>query len=96
MGSGEMELLLFFVVLFAFGFGTRSYVGVLVPGAVFVCAALLFLQSTHPPSTRTPDEVDVLPAVFLGASAIGVLVYVGGVALGRRSRRPPSDSASAH
>jgi hypothetical protein len=61
----------------------------LVPATVFVCVVILYQQSTP-----TGDEVDVQPAIYVVASAIGVLLYLGGVALGRRLRRSSSDGAS--
>jgi 4-hydroxybenzoate polyprenyltransferase len=83
-----VELILVFVLLFGFGYGTRSYVGAFVPGAVLVFAVFLYQQSTP-----TGDEVDVLPAAFVVASGLGVLIYLGGVALGRRLRRISPDGA---
>jgi hypothetical protein len=84
----ESIILLVLFVLFAFGYGTRSYVGALVPGVLFVCAVILAWQSTP-----TGDEVDVQPTIFAVASGLGMLIYAGGVALGRRLRRDSSRSA---
>jgi hypothetical protein len=85
----EPLILLVLVALFGFGYGTRSYAGAFVPGAVLVCAVILYQQRTP-----TGDEVDALPAIFVVASGIGALLYLAGVALGRRSRRSSSDGAS--
>jgi hypothetical protein len=88
-----MFLLLVLVALFGVGYATRSYVGALVPGVVFVLVALMFLQSAqHPSPPGMGDEVDVLPAIYLGASSIGVLLYLGGVALGRFVGRSSGDA----
>jgi 4-hydroxybenzoate polyprenyltransferase len=76
----ESFILLVLVALFSFGYGTRSYVGALVPGVLFLCMVILYSQSTP-----TGDEVDVQPGIYMVASGLGVLIYVGGVALGRRS-----------
>jgi hypothetical protein len=81
----ESVILLVLIALFAFGYGTRSYVGVLVPGVLFVCAVILDRQSTP-----TGDGVDVQPAIYAVASGLGVLIHVGGVGLGRRARRQSS------
>jgi hypothetical protein len=78
------------IALFAIGYGTRSYVGALVPGVIFVCAVALYVDR-GPPSG---DEVDVLPGMFMIACGIGVLLYVAGVALARRSCRSSSDGAT--
>jgi putative effector of murein hydrolase len=86
----EPLLLLALVALFGVGYATRSYVGAVVPVAVLALAVILYQQRTP-----TADEVDVLPAIFVVASGIGVLHYLAGVALGRRSHRGPSDGASA-
>ena len=82
----EPLTLLVLAALFGFGYATRSYVGVLVPGVVLVCAVILYSQSTP-----SGDEVDVLPAMFVLASSLGVLLYLAGVALGRRQGRSSSD-----
>jgi hypothetical protein len=79
----ESLTLLVFIALFASGYGTRSYVGALVPGVIFVCAVALYL-GRPPPSG---DEVDVLPGIFMIVCGIGVLLYLAGVALGRRLHR---------
>jgi hypothetical protein len=84
----ESFILVVLIALFAFGYGTSSYVGVLVPGVLFVCAVILYWQSTP-----TGDEVDVQPAIYAIATGLGVLIYVGGVALGRRARRQSSHGA---
>ena len=85
----ESLILLMLVALFSFGYGTRSYAGALIPGVLLVCAVILYSQSTP-----TGDEVDVQPAIYVVASGIGVLLYLGGVALGRRSGRSSADDAS--
>jgi hypothetical protein len=84
-----MELtLLVLIALFGFGYGTRSYVGALLPGAVLVWAVILYLH-------RTPTGLEVdLDAIFVVASGTGVLIYLAGMALGKRSRRGSSDGAS--
>jgi hypothetical protein len=71
-------------------YATRSYVGVLLPVVVLVCAVILYSQSTP-----SGDEVDVLPAMFVFASGVGVLLYLEGVALGRRQGRSSSDGPAA-
>ena len=81
----ESFVLLVLVALFGLGYATRSYLGALVPGAVLVWAAIGYQQRTP-----TDDEVGVLPGIFLVASIVGVLLYLVGVALGRRSRRTTS------
>jgi hypothetical protein len=81
----ESFILLMLVALFGFGYATRSYLGAVVPGAVLALTAIVYQQSAP-----TDDEVGVLPGIFLVASIVGVLVYLGGVALGRRSRRTTS------
>jgi hypothetical protein len=78
----EPFVFLMLIALFAVGYGTRSYVGAFVPGIVLVFAVVAYQGRTP-----TDDEVGVLPAIFVVASVIGVLVYLGGVALGRRSNR---------
>jgi hypothetical protein len=75
----ESIILLGVAILFAAGYGTRSYVGALIPGILFVLALIGFSQSTP-----RGDEVDVQPAIYAVASGIGLLLYLGGVALGRR------------
>jgi hypothetical protein len=75
----ELFVFLMLIALFAVGYGARSYVGVLVPGIVLVFAVVAYIGQTP-----TDDEVRVLPAIFVVASVIGVLVYLAGVALGRR------------
>ena len=82
----EPLTLLLLAALFGFGYATRSYVGALVPVVVLVCAVILYSQSTP-----SGDEVDVLPAMFVFASGLGVLLYLAGVALGRRQGRSSSD-----
>jgi 4-hydroxybenzoate polyprenyltransferase len=84
----ESVILLVLVGLFSCGYGTQSYVGALVPGVLLVCAVILYSQSTP-----TGDEVDAQPAIYVVASGLGVLLYVAGVALGRRSHRPSSHDA---
>jgi hypothetical protein len=44
----ESVILLVLIALFAFGYGTRSYVGVLVPGVLFVCAVILDGRALRP------------------------------------------------
>jgi 4-hydroxybenzoate polyprenyltransferase len=83
----ESVILLVLVGLFGFGYATRSYVGALVPGVLLVCAVIVYSQHTP-----TGDEVDVQPAIYVVASGIGVLLYLGGAALGRRSSRSSSDA----
>jgi 4-hydroxybenzoate polyprenyltransferase len=85
----ESLILVALVVLFGVGYSTRSYLGALVPGAVVVWAAIAYAQRTP-----TDDEVGVLPAIFLVASIVGLLVFLGGVALGRRSRLTPSSNGT--
>ena len=65
----EPLTLLVLAALFGFGYATRSYVGVLLPVVVLVCAVILYSQSTP-----SGDEVDVLPAMFVFASGVGVLL----------------------
>jgi 4-hydroxybenzoate polyprenyltransferase len=77
------------VVLFCFGFGTGSYVGALVPGALLAGAVILYQQHTP-----TGDEVDAWAVIWVVASAVGVVLYLAGVAFGRASRRAPSDGQS--
>ena len=84
----EFATLVVLAVFFIAGYESRSYVGALIPGAVAVFA---LASSLH--STPTGDEVDVLDAVFLAASLLGVLVYLAGVAIGRRVRRGSADTA---
>jgi hypothetical protein len=78
----ESLILLILIALFGFGYRTRSYVGASVPGLLFVSAVVLYSQSTP-----TGDEVNVQPAIYAVASGLGVLIYLVGVALGRRSHR---------
>jgi hypothetical protein len=68
--------------LFASGYLTRSYLGAAVPGVALLAAIYGYTQR----GPDTGDEVDVLPAVFVVLSAIAVLAFLGGVALGRRAR----------
>lgn len=84
----EALILLGFVAAFGLGYGTRSYVGVVLPVAVVVWAAIVYQQNMP-----TADEIRVVYTVFLAASILGVLVYLGGAALGRRSRRKASAGA---
>jgi 4-hydroxybenzoate polyprenyltransferase len=84
----ESFILLVLVALFGFGYGTRSYIGVLVPGVLFVCAVIIYRQHTP-----TGDEVDVQPAIYVFATGIGVVLYLAGVALGRPSPRSSSGGA---
>jgi drug/metabolite transporter (DMT)-like permease len=78
-----------FVALFAVflvaGYTTRSYVGVLLPLTLFVLAVIDFL-SWERPAPGMGDEVDVLHFVSVVGTGIGVLIYLGAVALGRRAR----------
>jgi hypothetical protein len=76
----DRSILMVIVALFGFGFGTRSYVGAFVP-TILVFAVILYLQATP-----TEDEVGAWSAIWVVVSAVGVLVYLAGVALGRRFR----------
>jgi hypothetical protein len=67
------------VALFGLGYAIRSYVGTLIPGAALLWAAIVYAENTP-----TDDEIGALYALLLIASLIGVMVYLGGVALGRR------------
>lgn len=79
----EPVVLLMLVALFRFGYGTRSYIGTVVPAALFVGAVIVYQRSTP-----SGDEVDVLPTIYLAASGLGVLIYLGGVVLGRHRGVP--------
>jgi len=81
--------LLLFGLFFVIGYSTRSYVGAAVPLTLLALAVVAFAGRTE-----TGDEVDVQPFIVLVASTIGVLVYLGGVALGRRSRPTPRATRS--
>jgi hypothetical protein len=72
-------------VLCVVGYTTRSYVGVLVPLTLFVLAVIDYL-SWERPAPGTGDEVDVMHGMSVVLTAIGVLIYLGAVALGRRAR----------
>jgi membrane protein DedA with SNARE-associated domain len=84
----EFVTLLVLAGLFVAGYETRSYVGAFVPGTLVVFALYAYLNSTP-----SGDEVDVLPMAFLVSTIVGVLVYLAGVALGRRARRARTDAA---
>jgi hypothetical protein len=84
----ELVPLLVLAVFFIAGYQSRSYVGVLVPGAVVV-----FAVDAYRHRIPSGDEIDVLDGVFVVLSVVGVLVYLTGVALGRRVRRGSADAA---
>jgi hypothetical protein len=85
--------LLVLAALFGFGYATRSYVGVLVPLTLFVLAVIDYL-SWERPAPGTGDEIDVLHGISVVLTGIAVLIYLGGVALGRRSRPGSTNSTS--
>jgi hypothetical protein len=84
---GEMfemvALLLFVAVPFVLGYGTGSYLAALLPAASLIASVVNY--GVNPPAGT--DEVDVLPGLWIAASAIAVTVCLGGAALARRSRR---------
>ena len=84
----EAFVLLGWIALFALGYGTRSYIGSVLPLAVLVWAVIAYQQNMP-----TNDEIRVLYTAYVVASAIGLLIYLGGVALGRRPRSRPSERA---
>jgi hypothetical protein len=78
-----VALLLFVAAPFGLGYGTGSYVAALLPAASFIASAVNY--GVNPPAGT--DEVDVLPGLWIAASAIAVTVCLSGAALARRSRR---------
>jgi NhaP-type Na+/H+ or K+/H+ antiporter len=74
-------VVLVFAVLYVAGYTTRSYVGVLIPLLLFALAIVSYLNAEP-----TGDEMDAIPGAMVIFTAIGVLIYLGGVALGRRTR----------
>jgi hypothetical protein len=74
--------------LFGLGYAIRSYVGSLIPGAALLWAAIAYAENTP-----TDDEIGALYTGLFVASVIGVGIYLGGVALGRRRRSRASNGA---
>jgi hypothetical protein len=90
----EPLTLLVLAALFGFGYATRTYVGALVPVVVLVCAVILYSQSTP-----SGDEVDVLPAMFVFASAASGSCFTSRASpvwVVNRTRRPSADQQMAH
>jgi hypothetical protein len=78
-----VALMLFVAVPFVLGYGTGSYLAALLPAASLV-ASVVNYGLNPPPGT---DEVDVLPGLWIAASAIAVTVCLSGAVLARRTRR---------
>ena len=76
-----MGLPIAWVALFGLGHSIGSCVGTLIPGAALLWAAIVYAENTP-----TDDEIGALYTGLLVASVIGVVIYLGGVALGRRRR----------
>jgi hypothetical protein len=79
----EALLLLVLVALYGTGYLTRSYIGALLPGVMLLCGVIAFQHSP-----QTGDEVDAQAAIYVIAPAIGVFVYLSGVASGRARSKP--------
>ena len=82
-----IALVLFIALPFALGAGTRSYWSALAPLALLIFAIAQY-RSYEPRG----DEIDVLPLAFMVGSALGVLVCLVGVAVGRYYG-PPADTS---
>jgi hypothetical protein len=81
----ELVALLLFVVLpFGLGYVTGSYAAAFLPTLSLLASLLNY--GLNPPE-GPPDEVDVLPIIWVVASAVAVTVCMVGAALGRRMRR---------
>ena len=85
----ESFILVALVVFFVAGYLSRSYVGVLVPTGLLVFVLDAYRRSSSGP----PDEIDVLRVASLVAGVLCVLVYLAGVALGRRARGASDEPA---
>ena len=83
-----MGLPIAWVALFGLGHAIGSCVGTLIPGAALLWAAIVYAENTP-----TDDEIGALYTGLLVASVIGVVIYLGGVALGRRRRRRAPNGA---
>jgi hypothetical protein len=78
-----VALLLFVAVPFFLGYGTGSYLAALLPMASLIASVVNY--GVNPPAGT--DEVDVLPGLWIAASAIAVTVCLGSAALARRASR---------
>jgi hypothetical protein len=76
----ELVVLLILVASFGVGYGSRSYVGAVIPMGLVVLAVVGFMNRGS-----IEDEVEYLPGIYLVASVVCLGLYLGGVALGRRS-----------
>jgi hypothetical protein len=77
----EALSLVLLILLGAAGYAFRSYVGAIIPAGL-VAFTLVDYLAYEP----VGDEIDVLPAAFLVVAIIGLVVYLGGVALGRHRK----------
>jgi hypothetical protein len=81
---GALLVILFFIGLpLVLGYATASLRALILPGALFL-VALAYYESYRP--GPNPDEVDVLPGIWLTLSGTGVVLCLAGVAVGRRKR----------
>ena len=79
----EILVLLFFLVLpFYVGYSWATKTAFLLPLALF-CGSVLSYTSNGS-SGGQPDEVDVIPVIYLVASVAGLLLCALGIALGRQ------------
>lgn len=80
----ELATLILLVGLpLALGYGTGSHWAALLPAGSLVTAVVSYVAD--PPAGT--NEVDVLPGLWIGFSAVGVLVCLGGAALRNHSRQ---------
>lgn len=67
----------------ALGYGTGSHCAAWLPAGSLVTAVVSYVAD--PPAGT--DEVDVLPGLWIGFSAVGALACLGGAAMRRHSRQ---------